>query len=203
MHRDLNPYNVMIAHKDFVKIVDLDFAYPIGSDTRGLYRRSGTLGYMAPEQVKGLVLDERVDVYSFGATVYEALTKENPFRDRSGQDGPPERHVPVRAVLAEDRNLIAHTDASGLDQPNGEVARPDAQLFEGQRFPLVRPDDFQAYLVRRLNVVKGLVEKVDQVPACHLCLHFFYTSCQSIQGTRSSVDPASPLLCRDLIFAIL
>ncbi|MFH0963793.1 MAG: serine/threonine-protein kinase [Planctomycetota bacterium] len=86
VHRDFNPYNVMIAAGNLVKIVDLDFAYPIGSDATGLYRRSGTLGYMAPEQVKGLVLDERVDVYSFGASVYEMLTRQNPFRDTSSDD---------------------------------------------------------------------------------------------------------------------
>ena len=86
VHRDFNPYNLMLTKGDVVKIVDLDFAYPIGSDARGLYRRSGTLGYMAPEQVKGLVLDERVDVYSFGASLYEIFVGVNPFRDRSGDE---------------------------------------------------------------------------------------------------------------------
>jgi len=86
VHRDFNPYNVMLTRDNVVKIVDLDFAYPIGSDARGLYRRSGTLGYMAPEQVKGLMLDERVDVYSFGASLYEIFVGVNPFRDRSSGD---------------------------------------------------------------------------------------------------------------------
>ena len=86
VHRDLNPFNVMLTPANTIKIIDLDFAFPIQTQATGLFRRSGTLGYMAPEQAVGDVLDERLDVYSFGATMYETLAKKNPFRDTTGED---------------------------------------------------------------------------------------------------------------------
>lgn len=98
VHRDLNPFNVMLTPAQRIKIVDLDFSYPINTKAIGLFRRSGTLGYMAPEQAVGDVLDARVDVYAFGASVYEVLTKGNPFRDKSSPD----------LKIREERTRLAH-----------------------------------------------------------------------------------------------
>ena len=85
VHRDFNHHNVIIDENDACKILDLDFAFPISSNTSGIFRRSGTLGYLAPEQVRGKDLDHRVDIYAFGASLYEAIVGENPFRDTSGE----------------------------------------------------------------------------------------------------------------------
>ena len=98
VHRDLNPFNVMLTPVQTIKIVDLDFSYPINTKAIGLFRRSGTLGYMAPEQAVGDVLDARVDVYAFGASFYEVLTKSNPFRDTSSPD----------LKIREERTRLAH-----------------------------------------------------------------------------------------------
>jgi len=83
VHRDFNPYNVVVNEKDVCKIIDLDFAFERVYDTSGIYRRSGTLGYLAPEQVRGKNLDHRVDIYALGASMYEVFTGHNPFRDNS------------------------------------------------------------------------------------------------------------------------
>lgn len=81
IHRDFNPYNVVVNEQDICKIIDLDFAFPVADDTSGIFRRSGTLGYLAPEQVRGKNLDVRVDIYAFGASLYETITGYNPYRD--------------------------------------------------------------------------------------------------------------------------
>jgi len=83
IHRDFNPYNVVVNEQEICKIIDLDFAFPVADDTRGIFRRSGTLGYLAPEQVRGRNLDVRVDIYAFGASLYETITGYNPYRDTS------------------------------------------------------------------------------------------------------------------------
>ena len=83
VHRDFNPFNVIVNEKNICKIVDLDFAFERVDDTRGIFRRSGTLGYLAPEQVRGKNLDHRIDIYAIGASMYEIMTRHNPYRDTS------------------------------------------------------------------------------------------------------------------------
>jgi serine/threonine-protein kinase len=82
VHRDLNPFNVVVTEALDSKIIDLDFAILEVQDTAGMYRRSGTVAYLSPEQVRGRHLDHRVDIYCFGVTMYEVLTGTNPYWDR-------------------------------------------------------------------------------------------------------------------------
>jgi serine/threonine-protein kinase len=86
VHRDLNPFNIVVTPEMDAKIIDLDFAILEANDTSGMYRRSGTVAYLAPEQVRGHHLDHRVDVYAFGVTMYEALTGVNPYWERDEPD---------------------------------------------------------------------------------------------------------------------
>lgn len=83
VHRDLNPFNIVVTKGLDPKIIDLDFAIVEAPDTSGMYRRSGTVAYLSPEQVRGHHLDHRVDVYALGITIYEALTGSNPYWDRT------------------------------------------------------------------------------------------------------------------------
>ena len=86
VHRDLNPFNIVVTPEMEPKIIDLDFAILEASETSGMYRRSGTVAYLAPEQVRGHHLDHRVDIYAFGVTMYESLTNINPYWEREERD---------------------------------------------------------------------------------------------------------------------
>ncbi|MGD0949503.1 MAG: serine/threonine-protein kinase [Candidatus Binatia bacterium] len=82
VHRDLKPENVMLLPNGKVKL--MDFGIALDTTMRkmtwaGLSTTMGTPDYMAPEQVKGLRGDERTDIYSLGAILYEMLTGEVPF----------------------------------------------------------------------------------------------------------------------------
>ena len=82
IHRDLKPQNVMIGCNGTIRL--LDFGLAVGADSRrvtfhGLTPAMGTPEYMAPEQVKGKRGDERTDIYSLGAILYEMLTGTTPF----------------------------------------------------------------------------------------------------------------------------
>jgi len=85
-HRDVNPFNVVVAAGREAKIIDLDFALLERPDTRGMYRRSGTVAYLSPEQVRGRHLDHRVDLYALGVTMYEVLTQVNPYWDQESEE---------------------------------------------------------------------------------------------------------------------
>jgi len=83
--RDMNPNNVVIGPDNVPRLIDLDMAIQDTGDSTGFYRRTGTPGYMAPEQVTGSRLSARTDIYAWGATAYEVFTGFNPFRDQTGK----------------------------------------------------------------------------------------------------------------------
>lgn len=81
VHRDIKPNNVALleedGRKDTVRVVDFGVAAAIGSTPR----TCGTVSYMAPEQIVGLALDGRADIYALGCMAYEMLARRPPFVD--------------------------------------------------------------------------------------------------------------------------
>ncbi len=74
VHRDVSPQNILISFTGQVKVIDFGIAQALGRVTRTKTgARKGKSGYMAPEQVKGLPLDARVDVFGLGIVLWELL----------------------------------------------------------------------------------------------------------------------------------
>ena len=87
IHRDLKPHNVMLCNDGSIRIMDFGIARAQHARRLtfvGFTPTMGTPDYMAPEQVKGSRGDERTDIYSLGAILYEMVTGEPPF----GGDSP-------------------------------------------------------------------------------------------------------------------
>ncbi|HSS75262.1 MAG TPA: protein kinase, partial [Thermoanaerobaculia bacterium] len=89
VHRDLKPSNVMVRDDGVVKVLDFGISkgeaetvadgQPFRPDLTAEGRVLGTLPYMSPQQVLGLPLDPRSDVFSLGVILFEMLTGVRPF----------------------------------------------------------------------------------------------------------------------------
>jgi serine/threonine-protein kinase len=80
LHRDIKPENVFVCSDGTLKLMDFGLARLLGSDpaTRSTVM-AGTVYYMAPEQLRGDVLDGRTDLYALGVLLYEYLAGVPPF----------------------------------------------------------------------------------------------------------------------------
>jgi serine/threonine-protein kinase len=82
VHRDLKPENVMVDDADRIKLIDFGIAKKEDARRLTFVEVSKTLGtpdYISPEQVKGQRGDQRSDIYSLGAMLYEMLAGEPPY----------------------------------------------------------------------------------------------------------------------------
>ncbi|MDY0062972.1 MAG: protein kinase [Myxococcota bacterium] len=105
VHRDISPRNILVGFNGDVKLTDFGIARARTSELgeeQGVVR--GKLLYMAPEQIRGLPLDQRCDLYALGLVLYELLTG-------------------VRALEGPNGASIANTVRAEF--PPAEALRPD------------------------------------------------------------------------------
>ncbi|MCA9585150.1 MAG: protein kinase [Myxococcales bacterium] len=80
VHRDVSPQNILVSMSGDVKLIDFGIAKAAGKIARtGAGTLKGKFGYMSPEQVRGIGVDQRTDVFSLGVCMWELLTLRRLF----------------------------------------------------------------------------------------------------------------------------
>ncbi|MEO6951992.1 MAG: protein kinase [Polyangia bacterium] len=84
IHRDISPQNILVSYEGELKVIDFGIAKAASRSSKtqaGVLK--GKFGYMSPEQVRGLPLDRRSDIFAIGTILYELLTAERLFYGES------------------------------------------------------------------------------------------------------------------------
>ncbi len=163
VHRDVKPENVMIRREDnLVKVLDFGLAklteqQAISDEDATLAQVKtnpgvimGTVAYMSPEQARGRQVDERTDIWSFGAVLYEMLAERQPFAGETLSDA-------IAAIL---KNEPAPLDENTPPELN-RIIRKTLQKNADERYQTVKD------LLLDLKNLKREVEFSEEIERSH------------------------------------
>lgn len=120
IHRDICPRNMIVNTENTLKLIDFGLVVPNTEPFQAPGNRTGTASYMAPELIKRLRTDERIDIFSYAASCYEMYTNRMPWDTGDTLESvmqainkPPRD---IRKLVPKINTQIAETIMEGLQQ---------------------------------------------------------------------------------------
>jgi len=86
LHYDFKPENILVSRNGNIRLVDFDLSRPLPEKPIRMPDNPGTPVYMAPEQLRGREIDQRMEIFAYGVTAYELLTGQKPFNGETSRD---------------------------------------------------------------------------------------------------------------------
>jgi serine/threonine protein kinase len=195
VHRDIKPENIMQRPDGVVKILDFGIVKLLEQSSDNSTSKTstqtefgamlGTIGYMSPEQVRSLPVDERTDIWSCGVVLYEMLTGLRPFTGNTHADT-------LVTMLEREPELLFRTE---------RPADPLLGLLQAVVCRALRKDLKERY--QTTAEMRAGLEKIKRALASNEQIGFRVISADtSVADLRQLAHTASPKFRREVMFLI-
>lgn len=213
VHRDLKPDNIFICTGELPVLVDFGLASHVSADGRDVLENvggvAGSVGYMAPEQLRGELIDARCDLYALGCILYQLVTGRLPFEGSASriiaghlmdEPMPPGQLVAglpseldelIRGLLAKERDQRV-SSAESVDDVLASIGGAPCRWATPLPAPL--PFLYRPPFVGREDVLGQLVERLQQFTAAAQRARL-----ERDEGLSEPSEPDEPAGCLILI----
>ena len=182
VNRDVSPGNIMVGTDGAVKLIDFGIAQTTIDIRSQIGTIKGKFSYMSPEQVRGLAVDHRSDLFSLAAVFYQMLTGVHIFHDegdfatmervRRAEAPPPSAHVPEIDAELDDIVLRAMARDAGDRYPSARSFLRDLDSFVESKGLAAGQSEMASFVVSLLDPERGRMQSDiesarDQALAAH------------------------------------
>src|SRR6266404_3272060 len=193
-HRDIKPENIMLRQDGFVKVVDFGVAKlmePTTGESEAVTLVNtkqgtviGTAHYMSPEQVRGLQIDARTDIWSVGVVIYEMVAGSVPFKGATSTDV-------IASILDREPTTLARFFPEVPNELEW-IVKKALRKHRDERYQTIRElmTDLKS-LVRRLQFEEALARSLDERESADILSRSSHASSETDRAGAQSPEQRS------------